>query len=239
MPLKTKSNHANPYPISLSYLLQIYTHPMSDHTSHRLHAFFSSISLTSSTPDTKQLAVLTAYQAEKDDLPQPLLLAYHIPSDNLQKAYDIINQYHSVIIFEIKNTAAYDNLASYFEATLYERYHNGLNIDYSDMIKMLQSQHSNILNNELLASQFGANVETHEEWINNFPFLLQKIQEISNENIQPQFPGVFIEFMPFLESIHLLFVAEQSTIAVTDLPAYRQFLKDDEYRLWQSFIQAC
>lgn len=239
MPLKNTLPHANPYTTSLSQLSQLYNHPMLHASTRRLHRFFSSISLFDATPDTTLVGVLTAYKQDADEQPQSLLIAYNIPSDKLQSAYEIIDQYKSVILFEITNVSAWQNLASYFNSTLEYDASSFYGIEYLDVINLLLDP-SNIQSlNEIIGSQFGSEVESDEQWIGNFPILSQKIQEISNPELQSQFPDFMMEFMPFLESFHLLLLADKASAAITNLKAYKQFVADDEYRMWQSFLQAC
>lgn len=239
MPLKNTLPHANPYTTSLSQLSQLYNHPMLHASTRRLHRFFSSISLFKATPDTKLIGVLTAYKQDADEQPQSLLMAYNIPSDKLQSAYEVIDQYKSVILFEITNTSAWQNLASYFNSTLEYDASSFYGIEYLDVINLLLDPANIQSLNEIIGSQFGSEVESDEQWIGNFPILSQKIQEILKPELQSQFPDFMMEFMPFLESFHLLLLADKASVAITNLKAYKQFVADEEYRMWQSFLQAC
>ena len=239
MPLKNTLTHTNPYTTSLSQLSQLYNHPMLHASTRRLHQFFSSISLSEATPDTTLIGVLTAYKQDADEQPQSLLIAYDIPSDKLQSAYEIIDQYKSVVLFEITNVSAWKNLSSYFNNIHDYDTTDFYKIEYLDIINLLLDP-SNVQSlNEIIGSQFGSEVESDDQWIGNFPILSQKIQEISKPELQSQFPDFMMEFMPFLESFHLLLLADKASVAITDLKAYQQFVADDEYRMWQSFLQAC
>lgn len=246
MPLKNTLTHTNPYTTSLSQLSQLYTHPMQQVSTQRLHQFFSSISLSKATPDTTLIGVLTAYKQDDNGLPQPLLIAYDIPSDKLPSAYEIIDQYKSVILFEITNVSAWKNLSSYFnDIFLYgtSSFYEINEIKYLDIINLLLDPANIQSLNEIIGSQFGSEVETDDQWIGNFPILSQKIQEILDPElqslIQSLFPDFVMRYMPFLESFHLLLLANKTSVAMTDLAAYQQFVADDEYRMWQSFLQAC
>lgn len=211
MPLEIHPEQSKENPSSYAYIKELFAHPIRPDQVQALTQKISRYNQPEN-PSSQKIIFAMVIRQSSDQYGQLCMVDLDVPKNKLPDIRFIVNQYSKIISFKTTHLEGYMNLQNFFGRIIFQFENYQVNdIDYALYFNTILN--NEILIKELLSSRYGSEANNEDQWSANFPLISEKYQEIFTQSHPSKNFDFFLEFMPFLDSLHILLTSHSFSIS--------------------------